>query len=194
MLDTRDVNAAIDDYANRIKNEVLGSNIPFVADQLIAQAEGLLADLEALKTEITAALGGSIPIGTPANLQALADLINTTTFLGGGDVLTASVVGDDLALVLDHQAATTITATLDAAGSVGFAADAIDLDASLILDAEARFSLALLVDGDDGSVSVDADAVSEEFGLSLEGDLDVCRRRHGSLGLPRYLGVGRAGA
>ena len=182
MLDTGDVNAAIDDYANRIKNEVLGSNIPFVADQLIAQAEGLLADLEALKSEITAALGGSIPIGTPANLQALADLINTTTFLGGGDVLTASVVGDDLALVLDHEAATTITATLDAAGSVGFAADAIDLDASLILDADARFSLALLVDGDDGSVSVDADAVSEEFGLSLEGDLTFAADAMGALG------------
>lgn len=109
-------------------------------------------------------------------------MINATTFLGGEDVPKASVIGGDLALVLDHEATTTFTATLDAAGSLGLAAGAVDLEASLPLDADARVSMALLVDGADGAVSVDADAVDEEFGLSLEGDLSFAAGAVGALG------------
>ena len=178
-----DIDAILADYAARIADAVLGANVPFLAEQLADEAATLLADLQALRDQIAATLATAGTIASEADLQDLADLLNATTVLGDPDALTASVVDGDLVLMLEREGTVSLPpATLDTAGSLGLGLGAIDVDASVEIDAAPRFAVALIVDGGTGAVALDGDAVDGEFQLAIDGELAFAAAAMGALG------------
>ena len=178
-----DIDAILADYAARIADAVLGANVPFLAEQLADEAATLLADLQALRDQIAATLASAGTIASEADLQDLADLLNAATVLGDPDALMASVVDGDLMLMLEREGTVSLPpATLDTGGSLGLGLGAIDVEASVAIDAAPRFAVALVVDGATGAVAVDGDAVDGEFQLAIDGELAFAAAATGALG------------
>lgn len=174
MLDTATVSAnlqaEIDTLVTEVGDLVLAQNLPFLSGQLAAEADRLLRDINQLKTSIDDALS----VASDLDAQEIAELLDGVN--ADFETLKLSVdntVKDELQISVTFADTALLTGLgLDTSTSLGLAGGALGLAGELAADITIAGDFVIVLDTMTGDAMLDEDAVSQEFTLSIDAEID----------------------
>lgn len=158
------------DIREAAENQIAAQDIPLLGSGLTIPAGELL--FSALETQVLSALDG-ISGGAPDIKQAIADALDALDFVS------ASVVGDNIDINIDADAAISLLdESFDLGASVG--GIGLDFDGTIATELKAALDIALRLEDASGALKILDNPGGAELQVGLEGTLSL--NAEGSLG------------